>query len=59
MNYSDVASVQIYLADMSQFGQVNSIYKTYFMSPPPLQTTVQAAKLSLGARIEIAAVAHK
>ena len=59
MNYSDVVSVQIYLADMSQFDQVNSIYKSYFTSPYPARTTVQVAKLSLGARIEVAAIAHK
>lgn len=59
MNYSDVASVQIYLTDMSQFNQVNSIYKKYFKPPFPSRTTVQVTKLSLGARVEIAAVAHK
>jgi 2-iminobutanoate/2-iminopropanoate deaminase len=59
MKYSDVASVQIYLTDMSQFNQMNSIYKSYFKSQFPSRTTVQVTKLSLGARIEIAAVAHK
>ncbi len=59
MNYSDIVSVQIFLADMSQFDQVNSIYKSYFTSPYPARTTVQVAKLSLGARIEVAAIAHK
>jgi len=59
MNYPDVVSVQIYLADMSQFDQANSIYKSYFTSPYPARTTVQVAKLSLGARIEVAAIANK
>ena len=59
MKYSNVVSVQIYLADMSQFDQVNSIYKSYFTSPYPARTTVQVAKLSLGARIEVAAIANK
>jgi 2-iminobutanoate/2-iminopropanoate deaminase len=59
MNYFDVVSVQIYLADMSQLDQVNSIYKGYFTIPYPARTTVQVAKLSLGARIEVAAIAHK
>jgi 2-iminobutanoate/2-iminopropanoate deaminase len=59
MNYSDVVSVQIFLADMSQFDQVNSSYKSYFTSPYPARTTVQVAKLSLGARVEVAAIAHK
>ena len=59
MDYSDVVSVQIYLTDMSQFDKVNSIYKTYFTSPYPARTTLQVAKLSLGARIEVAAIAYK
>jgi 2-iminobutanoate/2-iminopropanoate deaminase len=59
MTYSDVASVQIFLDDMSQFSTVNAIYKKYFKAPLPSRTTVQVAKLSLGAHIEIAAIAHK
>jgi 2-iminobutanoate/2-iminopropanoate deaminase len=59
MNYSDVVSVQIYLDDMSQFPEVNVIYKEYFKSPLPARTTVQVAKLSSGAHIEISAIARK
>jgi 2-iminobutanoate/2-iminopropanoate deaminase len=59
MDYSDVVSVQIFLVDMSQFQEVNSIYKGYFKAPFPSRTTVEVSKLSLGAHIEIAAVAHK
>jgi 2-iminobutanoate/2-iminopropanoate deaminase len=59
MGYDDVVSVQIYLVDISKFQQVNDIYKTYFQSSLPTRTTVQVAKLSAGARIEIAAVAKK
>jgi 2-iminobutanoate/2-iminopropanoate deaminase len=59
MSYSDVVSVQIYLDDMSQFQEVNAIYKEYFKSPLPARTTVQVAKLSLGAHIEVSAIARK
>jgi len=59
MNYSDVISVQIYLTDISQFQEVNTIYKEYFKNPLPSRTTVQVAKLSLGAHIEISAIARK
>lgn len=59
MGYDDVVSVQIYVVDISKFQQVNDIYKTYFQSSLPTRTTVQVAKLSAGARIEIAAVAKK
>jgi len=59
MNYDDVVSVQIFLVDMSQFQQVNEIYKEYFKDILPVRTTVQVAKLSLGSQIEISAVAQK
>lgn len=32
MGYGDVVWVQIYLVDISQFQQVNDIYKTYFLT---------------------------
>lgn len=59
MGYEDVVSVQVFLVDISQFQQVNDIYKEYFKAPFPARTTVQVAKLSLGSRIEISAVAQK
>jgi 2-iminobutanoate/2-iminopropanoate deaminase len=59
MTYSNVVSVQIFLDDMSQFPAVNAIYKNYFKDPMPSRTTVQVTKLSLGAHIEIAAIARK
>jgi len=59
MKYCYLASVPIYLDDMSQFQEVNAIYKEYFKSPLPARTTVQVAKLSLGAHIEVSAIASK
>src|SRR5471032_992338 len=59
MSYSDVVSVQIYLDDMSQFKKMNAIYKEYFKSPLPARTTVQVAKLSAGAHIEVSAIARR
>jgi 2-iminobutanoate/2-iminopropanoate deaminase len=48
MGYEDVVSVQIYLVDISQFQQVNDIYKRYFRNSLPTRTTVQVTKLTLG-----------
>jgi len=58
MSYADVVSVQIYLDDMSKFKNVNAIYEEYFKSPFPARMTLQA-KLSLGAHIEVSAIARK
>ncbi|HEX2711895.1 MAG TPA: RidA family protein [Candidatus Acidoferrales bacterium] len=59
MDYSNVTSVQVYLVDISQFEEMNGVYKEYFKSPLPSRTTVQVSKLSLGSHIEIAAIARK
>jgi 2-iminobutanoate/2-iminopropanoate deaminase len=59
MNYNDVVSVQIFMVNMSQFQEMNEIYKEYFKEVLPARTTIQVAKLSLGSQIEISAVAQK
>jgi 2-iminobutanoate/2-iminopropanoate deaminase len=41
------------------FTKVNAIYKDYFKDPLPARTTVQVAKLSAGAHIEVSAIARK
>ena len=48
----------IYLADMSDFQTVNAVYADAFAGHCPARSTVQAAALPLGARVEIDAVAH-
>ena len=57
MGYSNVVSVQIFLTDISQFDQFNTIYKSYFKSPYPTRITATASQLAHGAHIEIGAVA--
>ena len=59
MDFSNVASVQVYLVDISQFEKMNGVYKEYFKSSLPSRTAVQVSKLSLGSHIEIAAIARK
>jgi len=59
IDYSNVVSVQVYLVDISQFEEMNGVYKEYFKSPLPSRPTVQVSKLSLGSHIEIAAIARK
>jgi 2-iminobutanoate/2-iminopropanoate deaminase len=59
MDYSNVVSAQVFLQDMNDFQEVNSAYTKYFRPPFPARTTVQVAKLSFGARVEIQAVAQR
>lgn len=55
----DVAWVQVFLADLSDFAAVNEVYRSFFEEPYPARAAVQAAALPGGGRIEITAMAQK
>jgi 2-iminobutanoate/2-iminopropanoate deaminase len=55
----DVVSVNVYLADINEFGDMNKVYKAFLPDPKPARTTIQAAALVNHARIEISAIAVK
>ncbi|MFW6156820.1 MAG: Rid family detoxifying hydrolase [Armatimonadota bacterium] len=54
---NQVVKTTVFLADMQQFGAFNKIYAEYFDDAPPARSTVEAAALPLGARIEVEAIA--
>jgi 2-iminobutanoate/2-iminopropanoate deaminase len=56
---SDIVSVNVYLADINEFGDMNKIYKAFLPDPKPARTTIQAGTLVNHARIEISAIAVK
>ena len=53
----NVVKTTIFLADMDDFGTVNTIYGEYFASEPPARATVQVARLPRDVRVEIEAIA--
>ena len=57
LGYDDVVKTTCYLADMDDFGAFNEVYATFFGSPAPARTTIQAARLPLDILVEIEAVA--
>lgn len=59
LTIDNVVQVQLFLADMADFAQVNEVYKTVFTEPYPVRSTFQVAALPLGARVEIQVVAMK
>ncbi len=59
LTLADVVSTTIYLIDLKDFEVVNRIYSEHFGAPYPVRSTVQAAALPRGARIEIAALASR
>jgi len=56
---TDVVTVNVYLADIGDFAEMNKVYKTVFPEPRPARTTVQVAGLVNNARVEISAIAVK
>lgn len=57
LTFADVAKTTVYLADMQDFAAMNEVYATAFGVSLPARTTIAAAGLPKGARIEIDAVA--
>ena len=54
---ANVIKTTVFLANIDDFPVMNRIYAQFFPDQPPARTTVQAAKLPLGALVEIEAVA--
>ena len=57
--FSDAVDAKVYLTDISQFRQMNSVYTQYFEQDRPARTTVAVASLVGKARIEITVTARK
>jgi 2-iminobutanoate/2-iminopropanoate deaminase len=52
-----VLRTTVYLSQMSDFPRMNEVYARYFPSEAPARSTIQAAALPRGARVEIDLVA--
>jgi 2-iminobutanoate/2-iminopropanoate deaminase len=57
MSLANVVKTTVFLVDLSEFTLMNDEYAKHFSAPFPARTTVQAAALPRGARVEIDAVA--
>lgn len=58
-SFSDVVKTTIYVTDMSLYGKVNEVYRSYMSDPYPARETVCVKELPLGAQIEISMIAIK
>ncbi|MDO5715837.1 MAG: RidA family protein [Tissierellia bacterium] len=54
-----VVKVNIFLADINDFGAVNEVYSEYFSTHKPARSCVQVAHLPLDGLLEIEAIAVK
>ncbi len=57
MGPENVVKATVYLADMADFPQMNDVSGRYLGQKPPARTTVQAAGLPRGVKIEIDVIA--
>ena len=58
LSAEDVASVDIFLTDMSQFQSLNKIYEEFFPAYKPARLAVEVRALPGGAAIEIRCLAR-
>ncbi len=56
-NLDHAVKTTVFLMDMNDFAAMNEVYATFFPHNPPARSTVQVAKLPLGAAVEIEIVA--
>ena len=60
MTFEHVVKTSIFLSDMNQFAQVNSVYGTYFdPETAPARETVEVANLPKFVNVEISMIAIK
>jgi 2-iminobutanoate/2-iminopropanoate deaminase len=52
-SFDDVVRAGVFLTSMSDYVALNGVYAKHFRQPFPARTTIAAAALPLGARVEI------
>ena len=55
---NSIVKTTIFLQNLADFDSVNRVYAEYFDQPYPARSTVEAAKLPKGARLEIDAISY-
>lgn len=59
MDFSNVVKCSIFLKDLNDFSEVNTIYSSYFSGIYPARETVQVSRLPMDVPIEISCIAIK
>jgi 2-iminobutanoate/2-iminopropanoate deaminase len=57
-SFDQVLNTTIYLVDFSDFPKLNEVYGSYVGENPPARATVEISTLPMGAKLEIAVIAH-
>lgn len=59
LTMSDVVKTTVFMADMGDFADMNSVYSEFFTEPYPARSAVAVKTLPKGALVEIEVVAEK
>ena len=57
MGPENVVKTTVFLSDLKDFAKMNEVYARYLGKEPPARSTIQAAALPRGAKVEIDVVA--
>ena len=57
LGFSDVVKCTVFMADVAEWGEFNTIYTSYFEPPYPARSALGANGLALGARLEVECIA--
>jgi 2-iminobutanoate/2-iminopropanoate deaminase len=55
----NVIKVTVFLKDMNEFADMNSVYGEYFGTSLPARSAIEVARLPKDAKVEIEAIAYK
>ncbi len=59
LTMADVVKTTVFLADMADFAEMNSVYAEFFQAPYPARSAVAIKTLPKNARVEIECIAAK
>ena len=59
LGLENVLKTTVFMADLSQFAQMNEIYGRFFANQPPARATVEVKALPKAALVEIEAIAAR
>lgn len=59
LGLDSLVKTTVFLTNMEDFKEFNSVYETFFEKDPPARSTIAVKELPKGARIEVEAIAYK
>lgn len=59
LTLENIIKTTVYMADLSQFAQMNEVYAKFFAKNPPARATVEVKALPKAALVEIEAIAAR